>query len=500
MKLNTISYLACLAAAVSCTTSAQNAKCPASVVSVFADADETASADSPKAPLIAVPFDGNGQERILSDLIAAGALPSLIPSELTDFNLLRDYAASVDGFVITEGFSMELDAEVRDAGIHSEALLLLKAMMDRNVPIYGSSDLLSSINLSYKRIDEKYSSVEDFVSKASTYRRAKALMDRILSVDSHNDQPCEYDNGASVGLRKSNQVSIQKMTEGHLVSAVLVDYLGQGENDAESLAKAVSKCRGILKEIKEDVAKFSDFCGIATNEQEARALRTQGKNAFFIGIENAYGIGDDLSNIERYRREGVVYMTLCHMADNLVCHTSRAKSPNHHLGLTDFGYKVVEELNRCGMLVDLSHASEQTFWDVIKVSKAPIACTHSGAKALYGHDRNITDAQLKALAENGGVIQVYFVDNFLTADETKTSVYDMADHIDHCVSVAGIDHVGIGSDFDGGGGGWGFNGSNDAINLTVLLMERGYSNEDIEKLWGGNFMRVLSEVQTLGEI
>jgi microsomal dipeptidase-like Zn-dependent dipeptidase len=146
------------------------------------------------------------------------------------------------------------------------------------------------------------------------------------------------------------------------------------------------------------------------------------------------------------------------------------------------------------MMIDISHASEATFWDVIKYSKDPIFASHSSVMALCNHDRNLTDDQLRALAKNGGVIQICIYGGYLNNDEKVASVDDVVKHIDHAVKVAGIDHVGIGSDFDGGGGVLGCKGDNDLINITVKLIEKGYSEEDIRKIWGGNFFRVMNQV------
>jgi microsomal dipeptidase-like Zn-dependent dipeptidase len=163
--------------------------------------------------------------------------------------------------------------------------------------------------------------------------------------------------------------------------------------------------------------------------------------------------------------------------------------------LSSFGKKVVEEMNRVGILVDVSHVSEKTFYDVIALSSQPVAASHSSVKALCDHDRNLTDKQLQALSENGGVAQICLVDLFVNKDKSKASLMDAIEHIDHAVKVAGIDHVGIASDFDGGGGIIGCSGSNDMINITIKLLERGYSDEDIAKIWGKNFLRILSTVQ-----
>ena len=152
-------------------------------------------------------------------------------------------------------------------------------------------------------------------------------------------------------------------------------------------------------------------------------------------------------------------------------------------------------MNRVGMMIDLSHASEGTFWDVIQLSTDPVIASHSGAKACCYHNRNLTDDQLRALAKNGGVAQVCIYKSYLNKNRNAASIEDVIRHIDHIVKVAGIDHVGIGSDFDGGGGVPGCMGDNDMINITVKLLERGYSEEDIRKIWGGNFFRVMNQVQ-----
>ena len=210
-------------------------------------------------------------------------------------------------------------------------------------------------------------------------------------------------------------------------------------------------------------------------------------------LENGYGIGNDLGNIKKMKDLGVVYISLCHFRDNAICNTSSRHGSDPSKGLTDFGKKAIEEMNRQGILIDLSHPSAGTFWDCVRYSKAPIICSHSGAKAVYGHDRGLDDKQLKALAENGGVIQVYSVPEYIGRPRGSMTIDDMMAHFDHCVEVAGPEHVGIGSDFDGGGGVWGCNGDNDLINLTVKMIEQGYTPEQIKGFWGGNFMRVWKE-------
>ena len=332
------------------------------------------------------------------------------------------------------------------------------------------------------------------VDKAKVYQQAKDIHTRILSVDTHTDTPLWFRGGFSVGLRKNNQVSIQKMEEGKLDAQFLAAFLGQGERDDASLQKAVDDCTKLITEIHAEVEKYKDACGIAITEADAWRLKAEGKKSFFIGIENGYGIGKDIKNIRKFKDMGVNYITLCHSWDNDICNSS-TNTADASKGLTPFGRKVVKEMNKQGILIDLSHASEGTFWDVVKLSKDPIFASHSGVKALCGSDRNLTDDQLRALAKNGGVIQICIFKRYQNDKPEEASIMDVVRHIDHAVKVAGIDHVGIGSDFDGGGGLLGCNGDNDMINITVKLLEMGYTEEDLRKIWGGNFFRILTQVR-----
>ena len=332
------------------------------------------------------------------------------------------------------------------------------------------------------------------VNKADTFKMAKDIHARILSVDTHTDTPLWFTRGNfSLGMRKSNQVSVQKMEEGKLDAQFLAVFLAQKERDEASSQKAVEKCHKMIENIYSDAAKYKDYCGIALTEEDARRLKAEGKKAFFIGIENGYGIGKDIKNVKKYKDMGVQYMTLSHSYDNDICNSS-SNTADASKGLTPFGRKVVKEMNKVGMMIDVSHVSEGTFWDVIKLSKDPVFASHSSVRALCDHDRNLTDEQLRALAKNGGVIHICIYGGYLSKDEKNASLDDVINHIDHAVKVAGIDHVGIGSDFDGGGGVLGCTGDNDMINITVKLIERGYSEEDIRKIWGGNFFRVLNQV------
>ena len=332
------------------------------------------------------------------------------------------------------------------------------------------------------------------ISKAETFQMAKDIHSRILSVDTHTDTPLWFTRGDfSVGKRKSNQVSIQKMEEGKLDAQFLGIFLAQKERDEASSQAAVEKCIKMIENTYADAAKYQDGCGIALTEEDALRLKAEGKKAFFLGIENGYAIGKDIKNVKKYKEMGIQYMTLSHSYDNDICNSS-SNTEDASKGLTAFGRKVVKEMNKVGMMIDVSHVSEGTFWDVIKLSKDPVFASHSSVKALCDHDRNLTDDQLRALAKNGGVIHICIYDGYLNNDAKAASVDDVVKHIDHAVKVAGIDHVGIGSDFDGGGGVPGCTGDNDMINITVKLIEKGYSEEDIRKIWGANFFRVMNQV------
>ncbi|MGL5980504.1 MAG: membrane dipeptidase [Phocaeicola sp.] len=332
------------------------------------------------------------------------------------------------------------------------------------------------------------------VNKADTFRLAKEIHQRILSIDTHTDTPMEFSRGRSIGLRQTNQVSIQKMEEGKLDAQFLAAFLGQKERDDASSQIAVEKTFSIINDIYEDVAKYKDYCDIALTPADAYRLKAEGKKAFFIGVENGYCIGKDLRNIKKLKELGVNYISLCHSYDNDICNSS-TYTEDASKGLTDFGRKVIKEMNRLGMMIDISHASEGTFWDVIKLSKQPIMASHSSVRSICDHDRNLTDEQLKAIAKNGGVVQVCLLHCYINENARIASVCDAVEHIDHIVKVAGIDYVGIGSDFDGGGGLIGCNGDNDLINITIKLLEKGYTEEDISKIWGKNIVRVMNEVQ-----
>ncbi|MDR2472747.1 MAG: gamma-glutamyl-gamma-aminobutyrate hydrolase family protein [Tannerella sp.] len=336
---------------------------------------------------------------------------------------------------------------------------------------------------------------KDFVMQASLYRRAKDIHSRILTLDTHADAPLYYNRaGYDFAARRRNRVGLSKMQEGMLDGVFLAAYIGQKGRSDDSLQIAVDKVTGIIEAIHQHIRLNDDLCALATNPDEFAAIKASGKKAVFIGIENGYAIGKDITNLEKYLKMGVMYITLCHSYDNDICDTSTHSNLEWD-GLSPFGEEVIREMNRLGIMIDLSHVGESTFWDVMKLTTKPVICSHSSVKALCKSDRNLTDEQLKALAANGGVIQICLLDEFVNDDLKKATLEDALNHIDHAVKVAGIDHVGIGSDFDGGGGIPGCQGANELLQLTVKLLERGYSEPDIAKIWGGNLLRVMSEVR-----
>ena len=201
------------------------------------------------------------------------------------------------------------------------------------------------------------------------------------------------------------------------------------------------------------------------------------------GIENGYAIGKELSNIERYRNMGIVYMTLCHNGDNDVCDSARGCG--EHGGLSDYGKAVVSEMNRVGMMIDLSHAAESTFWQVLELSRKPVVCSHSSCKALCNHPRNLSDEQLRAIAAKGGVVQITMYSGFLR-EEGEATLHDFMAHLEHAIEVAGI---------DGDGAVVGCSSASQLLNVTRELLRRGYDESDIEKIWGANWLRVMQQVQ-----
>lgn len=331
--------------------------------------------------------------------------------------------------------------------------------------------------------------------EAAIYSHAREFHRRELSLDSHCDTPMLFGSGIDIGVRDARcKVDIPKLRDGGIDAECMVAYIPQRGRDAEGTAAAVNLCASILDELSAQIGRNADKAVQVRNQAEAEAAKASGRKGIFFGIENGYGIGSDISLLEKYRDKGVVYMTLCHNGDNDICDS--AKGNGEHGGLSAFGREVVHRMNDLGIMIDVSHASDATFADVMKESRAPFIASHSSCRALCGHRRNLTDTQIRALAAKGGVVQICIYDDFLS-DDGKADVRTVADHIDHVVEIAGVDYAGIGSDLDGGGGVPGCNAANELVNITCELLRRGYCDGDLKKIWGANFLRVMEQVQSL---
>ncbi len=334
---------------------------------------------------------------------------------------------------------------------------------------------------------------EDFTKAAALYRKARMVHSRVLTLDSHCDTPMQFHKGVCFNRRDPQLlVDYPKMCEGGLDACIMVAYLKQEGRSPEELLAATAKADAILTQI-EGLAAGNPHVAIARTPEELCYNKICGRKSIMPGIENGYALGRDLANVEHFARRGAVYITLCHNGDNDICDSAR-NSKNEHGGLSDFGRQVVREMNRCGLMVDLSHAAETSFYDALQVSSTPIVCSHSSARALCNHPRNLTDDQLRALAETGGVAQMTMYSGFLR-EEGEATVSDAVRHLLHMIGVAGIDHVGIGTDFDGDGGITGCASAAHLHNLTARLIAEGLSIPDLRKIWGGNFLRVMKMVQ-----
>jgi microsomal dipeptidase-like Zn-dependent dipeptidase len=296
-----------------------------------------------------------------------------------------------------------------------------------------------------------------------------------------------------LGKKAGGKVNLPFMEEGLIDAVCMVAYIPQGKRDAASLKAATAYAVERLREVKRQESFNGSRMGIAYSPEDIFRLKKEGRKAILLGVENGYAIGKKLENLRLFREMGVVYMTLCHNGANDICDSARGDAEWN--GLSPFGVDVVREMNRLGMLVDVSHAAESTFYDVLERSEVPVVASHSSARALCDHPRNLRDEQLKAIASLRGVVQVCLYSGFIHPVASKASLTDAVRHIEHIVDVAGIDHVGIGSDFDGDGELIGCRAENELINLTVRLLKLGYKESDIQKIWGGNFLRVMREAQ-----
>ena len=403
---------------------------------------------------------------------------------------------------------------------------------------------------------EPMESVADVApSEDEIVEQARGIHERVLTIDTHDDIPFNFaTEEVDPGVRGERKVDLPKMREGLLDVGYFVVFVGQTPRTPENYEKAKSDAMTKFDAIHRMTDEmYPDEIGFANTANEIESIHAAGKLVATIGIENGYVIGKDLSLVEKYHDLGARYMTLAHGGHNDIADsaTPRADEPeSEHDGLSEFGEEVVAEMNRVGMMVDVSHISKQAMLDAVVASRAPVVGSHSSMRAINDHPRNMDDEQLLALKDNGGVIQTVALGSFvksasperqdaiatlreemgiegrnvarslaeqeLSEDEYEArlseyetrlaqideqwppaNVADFVDHIDHGVNLIGIDHIGISSDFDGGGGIVGWNDASETGNVTLELVRRGYSEEEIAKLWGGNLLRVLREAERI---
>lgn len=353
-----------------------------------------------------------------------------------------------------------------------------------------------------------------FVNEADSFRTAKQLHTRILTLDTHCDTPMFFPQGVDFAKRDPRILyDLHKMTEGHQDAVTMAAYLPQpriGETfsskiDVEGLKQFNPELTDVLNnltptsyadlifnKIEKIVKDNNRYLSIARTPSDLYEDKRKGRKSIMFAIENGLALEGDLANVKYFAQRGVTYITLCHNGDNDICDSARGS--NLHGGVSKFGAAVIREMNRNGIMVDLSHGAEKSFYDALEISSQPIVCSHSNSKALCNVPRNLTDDQLRALAKKGGVAHITLYHGFLRKEGTA-SVLDAIAHLEHAISIMGIDYVGIGTDFDGDGTVCGMADASEMINFTRHLLARKYSERDIEKIWGGNWLRVMAQVQ-----
>ena len=378
------------------------------------------------------------------------------------------------------------------------------------------------------------------VSDVQVSARAKRLHDRAIVVDTHDDTPQRllFDKTFNIGMRnKDGHVDIPRMREGGLDALFFSIWVPSQITGPPAVKRALD----LIDSVREAVRTHPNDLMLANTAADIRRAAAEHKIAALMGMEGGHIIDDDLAVLRVYAALGVRYLTLTHFLNNNWADSSTDK-PAHN-GLTAFGKDVVRELNRLGVIVDVSHVSDKTFYDVLEVTKAPVMASHSSSRAISHHPRNMTDDMMRALAKNGGVVMINYAAAFLSeefrvASEKKSgnivaamsamskkcggneactimenerieheammkgalpkAMWDkIVEHIDHAVKVAGVDHVGLGSDFDGATMPIGMEDVSKLPRITDALLKKGYSEPDIEKILGGNILRVMEQVENL---
>lgn len=340
------------------------------------------------------------------------------------------------------------------------------------------------------------------VDKAAEFLRAKQLHGRIVTLDTHCDTPMFFPQGIHFEQRDPRiLVDMHKMEEGRQDAVTMAAYLPQPKLGETFSSKVPFKVSGptayadlIFDKIEEIVKANGRYISIARTPADLYEDKRKGRRSIMLGIENGLALGHDIANVRHFARRGVVYITLCHNGDNDICDSARGCST--HGGVSSFGEKVIKEMNAAGIMVDLSHGAEKSFYDALEISSKPIVCSHSNCRAICDVPRNLTDDQMRALAAKGGVCHITLYHGFLRNDDKEATILDAMSHLQHAISIMGVEHVGLGTDFDGDGGIRGLADSSEMINFTIQLLRRHYSDADIARIWGGNWLRVMAQVQS----
>ena len=380
-------------------------------------------------------------------------------------------------------------------------------------------------------------------------KKAEKIHKEIVSIDTHADTPLNFlDPNFDIGKwndfdKTRSRVDFPRMKAGKLDAVFMAVFIGQGERSEEGNLKAKNRALKIFNALHEKISLYPEQAEIALNADDVYRIKKTGKSTVYIGVENGYPIGNNIRNIKEFYDLGARYITLCHTKNNDICDSSTDKKGPEFNGLSEFGEEVVKEMNRLGMIIDVSHISDSAYYDVLKRTNVPIIASHSSIRAICDNLRNFDDNMLYALKDNGGVIQICILSDYIKTplpyperdsafqairvkynhfdDLTEeqyheaviewretdkkfpkelATVSDVVDHIDYVVNIIGIDYVGIGTDFDGGGGVEGCMDASEMKNITIELLKRGYNKEEIKKIWGENFLRVFREVEKLAEI
>lgn len=355
--------------------------------------------------------------------------------------------------------------------------------------------------------------------QATLHLKATDFHKKNITMDTHCDTPMFFHQGVNFLERDPRiKVDLHKMTDGQQDATIMVCYLPQpkeGKTFRESIDFNITTPYEYTDFIFDEIGKFvseaPDYLAFARNEADLLRNKAEGKKSIILGIENGLAIcpthngipaltltpeeeAESIKRLQHFADRGIVYMTLSHNGDNAICDAA-SRSNNTHGGVSQFGEKIIHQLNALGIMVDLSHGGEKSFYDALDISHTPIVCSHSNCRSLCDHQRNLTDDQLRALAAKGGVAHTTFYPGFLNK-AGEADITDAIRHLNHAIDIMGIDHVGIGTDFDGDGGVPGMNDASDALNFTMHLLRNRFSDSDIRKIWGGNWLRLMNYVQS----